>query len=499
MYRVLLIDDERLIRRSIRNRVNWERLRLEVAGEAQNGAEALELLETIRPHIALVDIRMPLMDGLAFITEAKKRHPEIRYIVSSAYSDFEYAKQAIQLNVADYILKPVNVSEIENILEKLVHELEEEKLIKQLKRGSISLEDQPSGVPKRLLAAAFYLPDDESKETILGRRLQDALQDCGAAEIFSLKEYSCGDCYVFLIHSDSLNRDSLQNTVEQVLEQLENPKGYAAWSDEAVSKDPAHTAERAVKILKRKLFYPERRVLSEYHMTVGIGTEKQTAGSGQNRIRESMNAVYQYQIKNDIRMMRRELQQLPEWIVEKSNSVKMIETALMELEVLLRRMLGELTDETEYEILFHGIHGKDYLLRYQTGQELVEVLRDMIDRVMKRCSASEEVETIDRIKDYIRRNFAENLNAADIASQFFLNSSYLSVMFKEKTGMNMSAYIEAVRMEKAKQLLQEGSFSVTEIAMRTGYSESNYFSKVFKKYTGMSPKQFREAENKRQN
>ena len=91
---------------------------LSVEGEASNGVEALEMLELLRPQIVLVDIRMPLMDGLALIAEAQKRYPGIRYVITSAYSDFAYAKKAIQLGVEDYILKPIDEQELEKLLYK---------------------------------------------------------------------------------------------------------------------------------------------------------------------------------------------------------------------------------------------------------------------------------------------------------------------------------------------------------------------------------------------
>ena len=97
MYRILIVDDEKFIRRSICNRMQWEQFGIEVAGEAANGQEALELIGQLRPQIVLVDIRMPVMDGIAFISEAKRRYPQIYYIIMSAYNDFEYAKKAIQL------------------------------------------------------------------------------------------------------------------------------------------------------------------------------------------------------------------------------------------------------------------------------------------------------------------------------------------------------------------------------------------------------------------
>lgn len=132
MYRILVVDDEKFIRKSICNRMKWERFGIEVAGEAANGQEALERIGQVHPQIVLADIRMPVMDGIAFIGEAKRRYPQVHYIIMSAYNDFEYAKRAIQLGVEDYILKPVKTSELEAVLDRIVHELNQKRLTSHL-------------------------------------------------------------------------------------------------------------------------------------------------------------------------------------------------------------------------------------------------------------------------------------------------------------------------------------------------------------------------------
>ena len=143
-------------------------------------------------------------------------------------------------------------------------------------------------------------------------------------------------------------------------------------------------------------------------------------------------------------------------------------------------------------LYFRHVREKDYLLRYRTEEELRASLKEMIRCVCEIRDKGERKELITDIKEYIRNNYSENLSAADISGVFFLNTSYLSTLFKEKTGMTMTTYIEAVRMEKAKQLLLNRELSITEVAAYTGYSDPNYFSKVFRKYTSMSPRRYRE-------
>lgn len=490
MYKVLVVDDEKYIRKSIINRVNWEKLGVQVVGEAANGAEALEQLEELQPEIVLVDIRMPLMDGLSFIEEAKKKYPEIHYVITSAYNEFEYARQALRLGVEDYILKPVKVEEVEKLLKRFVHRMDEGKMARYLKEGQSW--DMGRFAGKKVAAAAFYMEESEGVEKIIGSCLKETLKQYAEMEIYELYGYSCGECHVFLISGSVLEKEWIQTAIEMVWNVLGDREGTASWSEIMDAGELAGAADSVVKILKRKLFYPEKKILTWRVLAARTESEKRKVCDNQQKIREAMNYAHQYQIKQARELMAGELMLMPDLIVNRCNTVAVMEGAIAELLVLLRRVAGNDMDETEVKILFHRLREKDYLLRYRTETELKNRLREVTETVLNRLNRQKNTDVVDEIREYIRNNYAENLNATDIASRFFLNASYLSSMFKEKTGMNMSAYIEAVRMEKAKQLLCGSKLSVTEIAMRTGYAEPNYFSKVFRKYAGISPRQYRE-------
>lgn len=176
----------------------------------------------------------------------------------------------------------------------------------------------------------------------------------------------------------------------------------------------------------------------------------------------------------------------------KENSIHNIEEVIREIMLLLWYFAEDQSSRTDFNIMFHRFQSRDYLLVYDTADELKVNLKKMLSSFMELYSDRRSKETVDIIKDYIKENFFEDLNASNIAGRFYLNPSYLSTMFREKTGMKLMSYIEGIRMEKAKEYLKNNVWTVTEIAIETGYSDSNYFSKVFKKYTGVSPKQYRE-------
>ena len=125
-YRILLVDDEEEVRKGILRKMDWEKLGFQVAGDAENGEEALEKIEQLKPDVVMTDIRMPYMDGLTLTSRIRQKYPSMKVLIFSGYDDFEYAQQAIKLNVTEYILKPVNVEELTEILNRVRENLDEE-------------------------------------------------------------------------------------------------------------------------------------------------------------------------------------------------------------------------------------------------------------------------------------------------------------------------------------------------------------------------------------
>ncbi|MBR3992538.1 MAG: response regulator, partial [Anaerotignum sp.] len=145
MYKILLVDDEEEIRTSIIKKIDWDKNGFTVIGDAENGKDALEKIEQLEPDVVLTDIRMPYMDGLELAAELRRTHPSVKVVIFSGYDDFEYAKQAIQLNIIEYILKPVNARELTDILGKIKTNLDEE--IERLRGEAV----QQDNVKKNLL------------------------------------------------------------------------------------------------------------------------------------------------------------------------------------------------------------------------------------------------------------------------------------------------------------------------------------------------------------
>lgn len=460
MYRIVIVDDEKFIRKSIRNRMNWEMYGIEVAGEAANGQEALEQISSVRPQIVLVDIRMPVMDGLAFVSEAKRRYPQIYYIMMSAYSDFEYAQKAIRLGVEDYILKPVKPAELEKVLTRIIHTLNQKRLESHLLQSVEGSDIQSVLHGSRTAALVFYAQGHEEAGILLEGAMEEAFGKMGEDRaLYYLKDFSAGDM-----------------------------EGVAAFAEVMESSMARRAVRDSITLLIRKIFYPEKKILTVRQRADAAGIQQQ-----KDRIQEETNCLYQPDVLNDCCRIENIMSRVISLAVDRRSTVWTIESTVAELIVLLKKINRNVEDETDYAILFNGLQGKNFLLRYQTEADLKNRLLEAVHNSLAALGQIDDVDVTLNIKQYIRENYQSDLNAAETARRFYLNASYLSTLFKEKTGMNMGAYIEGVRMEKAGQFLQDTDCPVTEVAIRCGYSDSNYFSKVFKKYTGMTPRQYRES------
>ena len=119
LYRIILVDDEEEVRKGIIRKIDWETLGFQVVGDAENGQDALEKIEQLEPDVVMTDIRMPYMDGLTLTSWIRQKYPSVKVLIFSGFDDFEYAQQAIKLNVTEYILKPVNVEELTQILNRV--------------------------------------------------------------------------------------------------------------------------------------------------------------------------------------------------------------------------------------------------------------------------------------------------------------------------------------------------------------------------------------------
>ena len=491
-YKILVVDDEILIRQGIIHYVDWESNGYQIVGEAANGEEAIEKIEQLEPHILLTDIVMPKMDGIELIQFVKKFYPSIMILVLSSYDEFDYVRQTFQLGVADYILKPkLNEQEVLSILNRHVRKhrkIQQEKtslsieevLGKMLQgyatvRESIYLSEKLEG-NQLLLIEIFTKPGSklfltENKLTAWIERRQLPIHVCGLSTSENGKLFLLYGKDAELLHEIAIELEKVDqvdkitigepfSNVEQMKserEKLEAAKKFHFYMPE---KQMIHTNQlpqpkeltstfdfhHFIHLLHQRQFEPAIAYTQQFldEITEGFGMDILEFQSWLGNV--CFNLIVHIH-PSDLATNPLETQ--------KYDYIKRINTAFDVREALL-----------VYEELL--MEARDLLWKYDNHPTVIE-----------------------QIQQYIEKNYNQPLTLESLAKLFHFHPSYLSSYFSKHTKLGVNEYLHQVRITRAKELLKNGRLSVSSISEKVGYSDPSYFTKVFKKNVGISPRIYR--------
>ena len=509
MYRVIIVDDEPVIRRGLRETIEWDSLGLEVAGEAADGLEALNLVREIRPEILITDIRMPDMDGLELIREVRKLDFNVKITILSGYSDYDYLKAAIRLGVDNYLLKPIDNDELISNLKNAVSEIEKEAVTSlQIRQGTDLLR---SNTLRRLMTGRISAEELKEKAEFLHIPLD--------AEM-----YICAVC--------SVNRQVPAENREQFFREIvtdRSREGQMAFMDEdgnlalvlAFSKARADRQE-----VQQMLEALAEKATREQEIPLMIGAGRATESFGQIRDSyQSAKAALEYgaflknggviwydevpeapraeqipdridydRMKEHIRRGEQEElktyleKTLEETIAEAVPSLRRIRDLIMHIAVRMtdcfRQIYGSMNafrepEDFDYSRLFSlrsYSDMRDWLFRLCDG--LFAANRTLLGR---------STSIVGLAVDYITKHYREGVTLRQVASVCHVNTSYLGQIFRKETGIAFTDYVNALRIREAERLLADPTLKVYEVAERVGFTDYHYFLKIFRKVTGKSP------------
>ncbi|MCI8506316.1 MAG: response regulator [Lachnospiraceae bacterium] len=531
LYKIMIVDDEEEVRKAIVKKMDWESLGFEVVADAENGMEALEKAETLELDVILTDIKMPFMDGLELGRILQEKHSPIKLILFSGFDEFEYAKEAIRLNVMEYVLKPVNAEELCGVLTRVKEELDadiaQSRSMERLKRD---YEEMLPVIRERFLTdfvRGFF--DREHAE-----RRMDELEIPGrekpvhlaaAARVGRAPEGK----------QTAKDQEMLRISVRKFLEEQLLPDfvpviwSYKAYLILIISMEEGQAAEGLLDILESVCRKCQR--VFEVSLTVGVGG----SGKGYQNIpesyREAVSALEYRAILGSGRVICYQ-------DVDESVSVPVCfgaeEAALLTkavtfgggkeepvkeaVEIILEKaengdalarndqlyMIGLLNTVAQI-VEKYGLsmeqavgRGGNYLELITAFQTTEELSGWLFDTAMNLSRSIEEKRTattrniVDVAREYIEKHYADpELSVDKLCRQIHLSPSYFSTIFKQETGSSYVNYLTEVRLQKAAALLQTTEDKTYLIASKVGYPEANYFSYVFKKRFGVSPTRFR--------
>ncbi len=512
--RLLIVDDEELTRTGVIAALDWRSLGVDEILQADDGIHGLEMARRYRPEIILCDVRMPRMDGTVMLQEIEKILPDTVAIFMSGYSDKEYLKAAIRLKAVNYIEKPLNPSEIRETF-LAARELYRQKLHSRRgetlysKETSFQLARQftvPYGPNQKEIErlsgelglrftadtvfTAFILqPDPETdinglpKEALF-MELQEFLGRHALQALYTEKHLQY---LVFHVFGETRPAQKLLEAIGGFLGAQFAPFGkYAVAAGDSLRGLPQafEAYASAVVTLQSCFFFPANTFLTPAILKAESASGTALSDSFETQFFEALTG-------RNPETCRALLAQLPSFYSRNQNTLQ------NQAKDFYYKLLLALEDAgKQLQLPPEPGDGNivDVLESCFNVQELHEILAARTEAFFSRLEHTvRENSTIFLIKDYISKNYRnELLSVKDISDHVFLSTSYVCTFFKNETGQTLNQYLTQYRMEKAKQLLADPRYKITDISSKVGYSDSNYFGKSFKKYCGLSPSEYRE-------
>ena len=521
-YRVLLVDDEEDIRVGISRKMDWAALGFSLVGEAENGREALELAEALEPDVVLTDIKMPFMDGLELCRILTERLPAAKFVVFSGFDEFEYAKQAIRMNVFEYILKPISAAELEGVLQRLRERLDAERAERQNTEALRRRYEESLPVLRELFYAHLLegrVPPEQAAE----RAARLELDITGDAWTAALSHVDGGP-----------DRELAALSVQQLLEENLTLEGWSCrtflYGDTAAALAVSRgggSVYALIQALDRVCALAESYL--GLTLTVGVGAPCAGLG-GLPQSAEGALAALDYRglvgagraiyigdlepdagarisfDENDERELagavrlgggaevREAVGRLTEKVRRSGLAASQCNLFFLELLTCLLRLARGAGLEVE-EVFGTGFTGAvqatDFSSFTAMGEWCLErCLR--IQTLLRRQRTDSAGQTVERAKAYIREHYGESdLSVERLCDHLHLSPAYFSTLFKREMGMSFTAYVTVKRMEAAAEALRSSEDKTYLIARRCGYEDANYFSYVFKKHFGVTPTKFR--------
>ncbi|MFD0698073.1 response regulator [Paenibacillus sp. GCM10027628] len=532
MYKLMLVDDEVGVRNSIKAKIDWQSAGYHIALEASNGVEAMQILsEGPLPDIVLTDIRMPQMDGIAFIKACKDRYPGLRMIVLSGYSDFEYMKAAIQFGVKDYLLKPIVRSEVLALLSRLTEELEadrsrvleqaqeemknhqvlqmmQEQLIwqlvkdewfsisamkermQQLQLASLAIDDVLAQfVTVEMRIPIGRLDDWSERKDLLHLAFQMLCRESVEKwkQVIPFYDISHPSMMYFLVLvRDPLKHESFMESFVRELKR--NIKSYLKVESVVGIGEPIHGLKQLKDGYASSMLAWSRSTVLTDKSPSGSHLLELTHAFSPEAERKLMQTIENLDMKAFTKQV--------EAIFSGGQDTPMFVFTFLTLRIILLftsiAKKFELGDTSLQSYLWNcQLTVRDYSSREQVLEQLRKMAQLVMNEVQKtRYSSGQQM--VEAIRKYVDENFSYDLTLSSLADMFHLNETYLSGLFKQSVGVTFSDYVTKLRLSKALNLIMENELKLTDIATLVGYSSSSYFSTAFKKYYGKGPKEYRD-------
>ena len=503
MYKVMLVDDERLILEGILNIIDWEKLGMKVIHMAENGKEALEKNKENPVDIIITDINMPVITGLDLIKSMKKINKRVKFIVLSGYDDFSYARTAIKYGVENYILKPIDEEELEatliDIKKTIKDEKEKENII--LEKNSILMKILKGKINSDEL---YYLKDIielefENKYYTVSNILFNNKDIRRKMDVQDLISENTSDKYeiiyklngdIILINSWNKNvtDESIKKYYDTILEKLSNEFGeiFIAVGDKVDS------------IVDIKRSYADSNIVKKYILTIGYNS-----------------CLYKndiVKVTNKNRNFNKEIEVLNKIIIEK-NKDKALEYIddifknkdlapedIYDLAIKILLLIDKLSEDFRLTKNYKDETLSSVIVSIYDASTIDKIKEIIVNQILElskimNTNVVKYTPIVQQVVSYIDERYFEEVSLKILSQKYNINSSYLGQIFTKEVGYSFSEYLNRIKNMKAKELILNTNMRINDIAKEVGYYETSYFYRKFKEFYGVSPATLREFKN----
>lgn len=534
--KVFLVEDEMVIRRGIKNSIDWEKEGYIFCGEASDGELAYPMIIKEKPDILITDIRMPFMDGLELCKLVKKELPNIKILILSGYDEFDYAKEAIRLGVTEYLLKPISSGKLlealngvsesirrekedKDLVRKYMEEMrentehEKQKFFEQMIAGNLSMADALETGKKyemnlsagmyNLLLFRFTLGEENRKSGELLGEAEYAIEKL-TERLEYVFEFQRGvEGWAFLLMAD--NEEQMSERVKELSKDLEEiMKNYSTIAyfggigqPVARLRELEESFREAERALAARFTMELNRIISveDIRMAQNVDTLDDIEITSFGEIEKTRTMLEKFlnngaegEIDEFVDVY---INELPE---ENLKSVLMRQYIIMDAYIVMMSFCEKI-EGIEGEMQAQSEELKNSMKTIQTLEEIKNYIRMLLKKIIgvrDTISGRRYSDIIEIAKDQIRKTYmSDEISLNTIAAEVGMSPSYFSSIFSKEMGKTFVEYLTEIRMDRAKELLMCSSMKTSEIGYEVGYKDPHYFSYIFKKTQNCTPKEFR--------
>lgn len=534
--KVFLVEDEMVIRRGIKNSIDWEKEGYIFCGEASDGELAYPMIIKEKPDILITDIRMPFMDGLELCKLVKEELPNIKILILSGYDEFDYAKEAIRLGVTEYLLKPISSGKLlealngvsesirrekedKDLVRKYMEEMrentehEKQKFFEQMIAGNLSMADALETGKKyemnlsagmyNLLLFRFTLGEENRKSGELLGEAEYAIKKLTERLEYVFEFQRDVEGWAFLLMAD--NEEQMSERVKELSKDLEEiMKNYSTIAyfggigqPVARLRELEESFREAERALAARFTMELNRIISveDIRMAQNVDTLDDIEITSFGEIEKTRTMLEKFlnngaedEIDEFVDVY---INELPE---ENLKSVLMRQYIIMDAYIVMMSFCEKI-EGIEGEMQAQSEELKNSMKTIQTLEEIKNYIRMLLKKIIgvpDTISGRRYSDIIEIAKDQIRKTYmSDEISLNTIAAEVGMSPSYFSSIFSKEMGKTFVEYLTEIRMDRAKELLMCSSMKTSEIGYEVGYKDPHYFSYIFKKTQNCTPKEFR--------